>query len=175
MEVRVISIAYTDILEDRVDAQNYQDGTTTVPCYSLCVNRGSIKSNLRNKGDRMKAPQLTEKHFKTYRHIIAKNLKTIGKTNAKGCRKNFTLKAPQLPDGYNAHLVILNHKSRWFYAPMVVRMTPAGNRLLVKCNPDIMWAGYIIYEGKIYPVSAATLNSGVIPTNSEIPLSEVES
>ena len=122
----------------------------------------------------MKAPVLNEQCFDRYKSIICNNHVTIGKLNGKGCRKNFTLKVPEIPEGFNSHLVIHNHRGRWFYAPMSVEVV-TGSKLRIISNPMVIWAGYVIYQGTIYRVSADDVRTGILTHVMIIPIEEVES
>lgn len=122
----------------------------------------------------MLAPTLTAEWFEecTKRGLSAH--KTIGKFNSKNCKKDFSKTIPKalLEEGWNAFLIIKNHKERWKY--MGFNVNNIAGALHIVDNPEIAWAGYVLHGGTWYAVSSDDILKGRIPASRKIIYPQIE-
>lgn len=122
----------------------------------------------------MLAPELTQEWFN---ECLSRGLsahKAIGKFNSKNCRKDFSKTIPKAlrEEGWNAFLVIKNHRNRWKYMGFQVENV-AGSLKIVN-NPELMWTGYVFHDNQWYAVDSAALIAGKIKSTHKIILPEIE-
>lgn len=123
----------------------------------------------------MIAPQLTQEWFEEClkRGLAAHG--SISKYNAKNCRKDVSKTIPKAlreEDGWNAYLIIKNHRGRFKYMGMVVE--EIAGALHIRTNPELIWTGYVNYGKEWYAVDGKDLLAGRIPASSKIVFPEVE-
>lgn len=122
----------------------------------------------------MLTPALTQEWFDECLRRGLSAHKAISKFNAKNCRKDFSKTIPKAlrEEGWNAYLVIKNHRERYKY--MGFQVEEVAGRLKITTNPELIWTGYVHYEGQWYAVTANDLLKGVIKKTSKIVLPEIE-
>ena len=122
----------------------------------------------------MFAPILTEEWFKTCLERDLCVFTAIGKYNAKNCRGEFSKTIPKTlrDEGWNAFLIIKNHKERWKY--MGFNVTNTAGALTLTSTPDILWSGYVFHGKSWYAVTTEHLIAGRIPHSSSIILPQIE-
>ena len=122
----------------------------------------------------MLIPQLTESYFKVLQRKNMTSLRTIGALNVKNCRQAFSTTIPKAlrDEDHNAYLVIKNHKGKYKYLGFQVE--DIAGRLHITRFPDVIWSGYVFYNGSWYGVNWYDLKSGIIKNNSKIIEPELE-
>lgn len=122
----------------------------------------------------MLTPTLTQEWFD---ECCARGLsahKSIGKFNAKNCRKDFSKTIPKAlrEEDWNATLIIKNHRDRYKY--MGFQVEPKAGRLKIITNPELIWTGYVLHDNRWYAVTGEELLSGVIKNTNRIVFPEIE-
>lgn len=122
----------------------------------------------------MRAPALTQEWFE---ECLSKGLcvhKAISKLNAKNCKAIFSKTIPKAlrEEGWNAYLIILNHRNRWKY--MGFNVEDIAGALKIVDYPELIWTGYVFHNNTWYAVSAESLIKGRIPNSSRIIPAEIE-
>ena len=122
----------------------------------------------------MLAPTLTQEWFD---ECVSRGLsvhKSISKLNAKNSRKDFSKTIPKalLEEGWNAFLIIKNHKERWKYLGFNVENVAGSLKIIDR--PEIAWAGYVLHNGTWYAVDANQIIAGKIKASSKIILPQIE-
>lgn len=122
----------------------------------------------------MKLPALTVSIFE---RCLKAGLATgsIGAMNSGNVRGTFTTTIPKaLRDNEdNAYFVIKNHRDRFKYMSLIVQVE--GPNLHIVKFPPIAMTGYLVHEGRWYPVTGEELRLGIIPLSKSCHMSEVES
>ena len=122
----------------------------------------------------MRAPALTQEWFDETKLRGLTPIKTIGKLNSKNCRKDFTqtIPKPLREEGWNAYLVMKNHRERFKYIGFNVENI--AGRLKIITNPEFIWAGYVFHANTWYAVSSNDLISGTIKASCKVIIPEIE-
>lgn len=122
----------------------------------------------------MLAPKLTEDWFRECGGRKLTEIKAISRLNSKNCKQVFSKTIPKAlrDEGWNAFLIIKNHKDRWKY--MGFNVDNIAGALHIVNQPEFIWSGYVFHDKVWYAVDAAALIDGRIPASSAIIAPEIE-
>ena len=122
----------------------------------------------------MFAPAIDQKWFAKLKTNNMTVFTHISKLNVGNTKSLFSKTIPKAlrDEGWNATLVIRNHKDKLKYLGFNVEEVAGSLKLLSK--PDILWTGYVHHNKKWYAVSMEELVKGRIKHSSRIVLPEIE-
>lgn len=122
----------------------------------------------------MFAPTLTQEWFDECNRRGLSDHKSISKLNSKNCKQDFSKTIPKAlrDEGWNAFLIIKNHKERWKY--MGFNVENVAGCLHIADAPEFIWTGYVFHNNRWYAADSNMLIRGRIPASASIIFPEIE-